>query len=210
MAVGALGQAVPLYTDWLWFKEVGFTQVFTTRLALNGWLFLGLGGVVFAFLFLNLSVAARTAPPDVLWELEDQLGLPGRAVLEPLVRRLLLPVIGVIALFAGARGSGAWDTVLSYVNATPFGRTDPLFGRDLGFFVFELPIWRLVYGWATASVPAAFSMWAKAASILRCTSSLHSSEGTVHHAIVAGCLRPQSIFFRPMKPGWQEFPGPQC
>jgi uncharacterized protein len=152
MAVGALGQAVPLYTDWLWFKEVGFTQVFTTRLTLNGWLFLGLGGVVFAFLFLNLSVAARTAPPDVLWELEDQLGLPNRAILEPVVRRLLLPVIAVIALFAGARGSGAWDTVLAYVNATPFGRTDPLFGRDIGFFVFELPMWRLVYGWATALV----------------------------------------------------------
>ncbi len=62
LAIGALGQAVPLYTDWLWFKEVGFTQVFTTRLTLNGWLFLGLGGVVFVFLFLNLSVAARTAP----------------------------------------------------------------------------------------------------------------------------------------------------
>ena len=56
---------------------------------------------MFAFLFVNLSVAARTAPPDVLWELEDQLGLPGRAILEPLVRRLLLPVIAVIALFVG-------------------------------------------------------------------------------------------------------------
>src|SRR5262245_65123599 len=97
LAVGAVGQAVPLYTDWLWFKEVGFTQVFTTRLALNGWLFIGLGGVVFAFLFINLSIAARTAPPDVLWELEDQLGLPGRAMLEPLVRPLLSPVSSVIA-----------------------------------------------------------------------------------------------------------------
>src|SRR5262245_23566103 len=152
MAAGALGQAVPLYTDWLWFKEVGFTQVFTTRLALNGWLFIGLGLVVFAFLYVNLSVAARTAPPDVLWELEDQLGLPGRAILEPLVRRLLLPVIAVIAIVAGARGSAAWDSVLQYMNATPFGQKDPLFGRDLGFFVFELPVWRLVYGWATALV----------------------------------------------------------
>jgi len=152
MAAGALGQAVPLYTDWLWFKEVGFTQVFTTRLALNGWLFIGLGLVVFGFLYVNLSVAARTAPPDVLWELEDQLGLPGRAILEPLVRRLLLPVIAVIAIVAGARGSAAWDTVLQYANATPFGQKDPLFGRDLGFFVFELPVWRLVYGWATALV----------------------------------------------------------
>ena len=152
LAVGALGQAVPLYTDWLGFKDVGVTQVFTTRLALSGWLFIGLAAAVFAFLFANLSVAARTAPPDVLWELEDQLGLPGRAILEPLVRRLLLPVISVIAFIAGVRGSVAWDTWLTYVNATPFGRVDPLFGRDLGFYVFELPVWRLVYGWATALV----------------------------------------------------------
>lgn len=152
LAVGALGQAVPLYTDWLWFTEVGYTQVFTKRIALNGWLFIGLGGVVFAFLYANLSVAARTAPPDVLWELEDQLGLPGRAMLEPLVRRLLLPVISLIALFAGARGTASWDTVLTFTNATPFGRVDPLFGRDLGVYVFELPMWRLLYGWATALV----------------------------------------------------------
>jgi uncharacterized membrane protein (UPF0182 family) len=152
MVVAVGGQAVPFYTDWLWFKEVGFTQVFTTRLALGGWLFIGLGATVFIFLFANLSLAARTAPPDVYWELEDQLGLPGRAILEPLVRRLLLPVVGVIALFAGGRGAAAWDTFLQYLNATPFGRVDPLFGRDLGFYFFTLPTWRLFHGWATALV----------------------------------------------------------
>ncbi|OGL17609.1 MAG: hypothetical protein A3K12_10955, partial [Candidatus Rokubacteria bacterium RIFCSPLOWO2_12_FULL_71_19] len=150
LVLGVVGQAVPLYTDWLWFHEVGFPQVFTTMLALRGWLVLGLGAAVFAFLFANLWVAARTAPPDVLWELEDQLGLPGRAVLEPLVRRLLLPVIAVIALASGARGSGEWDTLLQYLNATPFGRTDPLFNRDIGFYVFQIPFWRLLYGWAMA------------------------------------------------------------
>jgi len=150
VVLGGAGQAVPLYTDWLWFSEVGFTQVFTTRLALNGWLFIGLGASVFVFLFANLFLAARTAPPDVYWELEDQLGLPERAILEPLVRRLLVPAVSVIAVFAGARGAAAWDTVLEYLNATPFGRVDPIFGRDLGFYVFELPFWRIVYGWATA------------------------------------------------------------
>ncbi|MGH7301032.1 MAG: UPF0182 family protein, partial [Candidatus Rokuibacteriota bacterium] len=147
-----LGQAVPLYTDWLWFQQMGFTTVFTTRLQLSGWLFVGLGAVVFVFLFINLSVAARTAPPDVLWELEDQLGLPGRAILEPLVRRLLLPVIAVIAFFAGVRATGSWTTVLEYVNGGAFNQTDPLFGRDLGFYFFQLPFWRLLYGWATALV----------------------------------------------------------
>jgi len=147
-----LGQAVPLYTDWLWFQEVAATVVFTTRLQLGSWLFMGLGAAVFAFLFLNLSVAARTAPPDVLWELEDQLGLPGRAILEPLVRRLLVPVIAVLSFFAGARATSAWTTVLEYVNRTAFGLTDPLFGRDLGFYFFTLPFWRLLHGWATALV----------------------------------------------------------
>ena len=48
VALSLLGQAVPLYTDWLWFQEVGFTTVFTTRLTLSGWLFMGLGGAVHA------------------------------------------------------------------------------------------------------------------------------------------------------------------
>ena len=61
IALSLIGQPVPLYTDWLWFQEVGFTSVFTTRLTLSGWLFLGMGAAVFVFLFINLSVAARTA-----------------------------------------------------------------------------------------------------------------------------------------------------
>ena len=146
------GQAVPLYTDWLWYVEVGFTQVFTTVLSLRGWLFLGAGGAVFIFVYGNLWLAARTAAPDVLWELDDQLGLPGRAVLEPLIRKLLLPVIAVIGILAGLRASASWDMVLGYINRSAFGATDPLFGRDIGFFVFELPLWRFLYSGAMTLV----------------------------------------------------------
>src|SRR5712692_8104511 len=150
--LAGLGQAVPLYTDWLWYREVGFTQVFTTVLSLRGWLLLGAGGVVFLFMYGNLWVAARTAAPDVLWELDDQLGLPGRAVLEPLIRRLLVPAVAVIALLSGIRASASWDMLLRYLNATPFGVADPLFGRDLSFFVFELPLWRFIYSGALTLV----------------------------------------------------------
>lgn len=141
-------QVVPLYTDWLWFQEVGYTQVFLSILTLRAWLFLGVGLAVFLFLYGNLSLAARTAPPDVLWELEDQLGLPSRVVLEPLIRRLLIPVLAVISFFSGLGASGAWATVLGYFNGSPFNATDPLFNRDLAFYVFRLPFWRLLYSWA--------------------------------------------------------------
>jgi hypothetical protein len=152
LALSIVGQAVPLYTDWLWFDEVGYAGVFTTILTLRGWLVLIVGAVVFAFLFLNLRLAARSAPPDVLWELEDQLSLPGRAVVEPLIRRLLVPVLAVLSLVAGVRASAAWETIIEYRNAVPFGRTDPLFGHDLAFYVFELPFWRIVYGWGMTLV----------------------------------------------------------
>jgi len=147
VALAVVGQAVPLYTDWLWFQEVGYAQVFVTILTLRGWLVVGVGLGTFLFLYLNLTFAARTARPDVLWELEDQLGLPGRVVLEPLIRRLLVPILALIAFLSGVSASAEWDVVLQYRNATPFGSTDPLFGRDLAFYVFTLPFWRLLYGW---------------------------------------------------------------
>src|SRR4029450_2706934 len=152
IVLAGAGQAVPLYTDWLWYNELGFTQVFTTVLSLRGWLLLGVGGVVFLFVYGNLWLAARTAAPDVLWELDDQLGLPGRAVLDPLVRQMLLPVTPVLGTLSGLRASASWDMVLSYVNRTPFGSPDPLFGRDIAFFVFELPLWRFLYGGAITLV----------------------------------------------------------
>src|SRR5436309_3361335 len=152
LALGLVAQLVPLYTDWLWFQEVGYTAVFTTTLALRGALFTGLALSVLVFLYVNLTLAARTAAPDVIWELEDQLGLPGRVVIEPLIRRFLPVVLFVIALVAGLRATVHWETLLGYLNAIEFGGTDPLFGRDLAFFVFILPFWRLLYGWAITMV----------------------------------------------------------
>jgi len=139
---------VPLYTDWLWFHEVGYAQVFLAILSLRGSLVIGVGLAVFVVLYANLAFAARTAPPDVLWELEDQLGLPSRVVIEPLIRRALPLVLLVISFVSGMRASADWETILAYRNQVAFGTVDPLFGRDLGFFVFSLPFWRLVHGWA--------------------------------------------------------------
>lgn len=89
IAFAFIGQVVPLYTDWLWFQEVGYSQVFLTMLSYRGGLFTAVALGVLIFLYVNLTFAARTARPDVLWELEDQLGLPGRVVIEPLIKRLI-------------------------------------------------------------------------------------------------------------------------
>jgi uncharacterized membrane protein (UPF0182 family) len=154
VALGIVAQVVPFYTDWLWFGEVGYRNVFWTTLSLRGGLFTAVAVGVLLFLWANLTFAARTAAPDVLWELEDQLGLPGRVVIEPLIRRFLPIVLTLIAIVSGLRASAHWEIVLGYRNGQPFGITDPLeaFGYDLGFYVFALPFWRLLHGWAMALV----------------------------------------------------------
>lgn len=152
VALALVGELVPLYTDWLWFHEVGYPQVFLTTFSFRGGLFTAVALSVLVFLYINLTVAARTARPDVLWELEDQLGLPGRVVIEPLLRRFLPIVLALISFVSGVRASTRWETVLAYLNAVPFNVTDPLFGHDLAFFVFTLPFWRLLLGWGSALV----------------------------------------------------------
>jgi hypothetical protein len=192
VALGVLAQGVPFYTDWLWFQEVGFTQVFTTILSVRGALFAAVALGVLVFLYANLTFAVRTAAPDVLWELEDQLGLPGRVVIEPIIRRFLPVVVALISLGSGLRASAHWEATLAYLNAESFGALDPLFGRDLGFFVFILPFWRLLHGWAVTLIGATlvltFVLYVLQRSLVLTTRGPRLAAGARTHLLVLGAL----------------------
>ena len=142
------GQVLPLYTDYLWFQEVKLVSVFTTVLGLK--LLLGIAGglLVALLLYLNVWLAARPTSGDVLVELEDPLGLPSRLVIEPLMRKFLLPGSLVLGFLAAMQAASQWETVLRFLNAQPFNALDPLFGRDISFYVFRLPFLETLYGWA--------------------------------------------------------------
>ena len=192
LALGLLGQLIPLYTDWLWFQEVGYTQVFTTTLSLRGTLFALVALAVALFLWANLTFAARTAAPDVLWELEDQLGLPGRVVIEPLIRRFLPVVLALMAIVSGLRATASWETVLAYANASAFNTTDPVFGFDLSVFVFLLPFWRLLHGWALALMAATMiltlAVYVLQRSLVMTTRGPRLAAGARTHLLILGSL----------------------
>jgi uncharacterized membrane protein (UPF0182 family) len=192
LAVGLVAQVVPLYTDWLWFGEVGYTDVFVKTLSLRGGLFAVMAIGVLVFLYANLTFAARTAAPDVIWELEDQLGLPSRVVIEPLIRRFLPVVLALISLAAGMRATAHWETVLGYLNAAPFGATDPLFGYDLSFFVFVLPMWRLVYGWiitlVVSTIVLTLAIYVLQRSLVLTSRGPRLAAGARTHLLVLGAL----------------------
>lgn len=157
-----LGQALTLYTDWLWFQEVGFTQVFTTSLGYK--LVLGLlSGVAFgALLFGNVKIAAKVRPGLHYLQDEEAGGLPNPELLDPLLQRLLLPVAVLLGILAAPQAASHWEPWLRFVHAVPFGVTDPVFQRDIGFYVFRLPALQALYHWlifvvGLVTVAAAFT-----------------------------------------------------
>jgi uncharacterized membrane protein (UPF0182 family) len=135
-----LSRGVYIYTEWLWFGEVGYTSVFWKMLLTQLGLGLGAGGVFFIFIYGNIMLARRLAP-------RYQFG-PGTEVIEraPIpdrLMRLLIPALLVLpTLIAATVGGAAWDEFLKFMNGTGFGISDPVFGRDVGFYVFSLPFLR--------------------------------------------------------------------
>ena len=136
--------AVGYYTDWLWFQEVGYTGVFLRTLNAQGAVFFATFTVAYLFLYFNLRVArVRTAsrPRVVLGRGGDgqPLSVDARQV-AGMVVPVSIAVAGLVALLGASR----WLTWLSYLHATPFGTQDPLFGRDVAYYVFQLPVYTIV------------------------------------------------------------------
>jgi hypothetical protein len=141
--------------DWWWFREIGYQIVFTRMLATQSLLFLIGAGVTAGVIYLNLRIALRglTFPP-IVYTIGQQVP---RADIAAVLRRISLPAALVLGLLAGLAASSNWDVVLQALNRTPFGTADPVFGRDIGFYVFTLPALSLLLGWL--STLAGFSIF---------------------------------------------------
>src|SRR3972149_4726298 len=136
---------VAFVTDWWWFSEVGFTEVFIKSLSTKVILCLTVGLIAAAFLLTNLLIAVRSKIPWMAAIPEALIGRP-LSLSDPIVKKLGIVVCLVVSLFIGFIAAASWQDVLKFLAATPFGQTDPLFGRDIAFYVFSLPVFSLVLG----------------------------------------------------------------
>ena len=152
----ALGVATALFvyfdTELLWFRSVGYSEVFTTRLVTRVAMFFGFGGFMAAVLFGNLYLAHRLRPGSRASSPEQFVLQRYRAVIEP--RRWL--VFGFVAalfgLVFGIAASGKWRTWLLWANSTSFGHEDPQFHRDVSYYAFIYPFQRFILGYVMALV----------------------------------------------------------
>jgi uncharacterized membrane protein (UPF0182 family) len=143
--------AVGLYTDWLWFSELGYAQVFTTMLRGQSTLFSIACVVAFLWLALNLRVALASlgaARPVFTTREGIEVALPGPRQLRTLAMAAAAVIAVLVALFA----AGRWELSLAWWNAVPFGQADPILGHDIGFYVFTLPFLQFLKGIAQALV----------------------------------------------------------
>lgn len=136
-----------IYADWLWFASLGYATVYRTMLLTRVALFLA-GGVVFLLVFgVNVLLARRLAPSPRynILVAEFEVGASPRIVTITLVAATFLFTL----IFASAMAS-RWDIFLRFFNGTAFGQADPVFNRDLGFYLFTLPLWRFLQSWLLA------------------------------------------------------------
>ncbi|MCO7221417.1 UPF0182 family protein [Klenkia sp. PcliD-1-E] len=147
-----IGTLTNVYVDYLWFDETGFTEVFWTELQTRALLFAVAGVATGGLVALSVYLAYRFRPTFRPMSLEQQNLERYRQSLEPRRVAVLSAVGVVLGLFAGFTAQGSWETWLQFRNGTDFGTTDPQFGLDNGFFVFDLPFYRLALGFAFAIV----------------------------------------------------------
>jgi uncharacterized membrane protein (UPF0182 family) len=143
-----LPSLVGLAAEWPWFQAIGFERVFVTQLTAEAALGVTVGLAAFAFLYLNLRFAQRGAVPDPLVLRSGD----GSTVINvtQIVRGLALPVAIGLALLFGLGASGGWLGVLQFLHHARFGVTDPVFGRDIAYYVFTVPVLGSAIGLLTA------------------------------------------------------------
>ena len=156
VVAGLIGLAVALavlrgiYTDWLWFDNLGYLSVYTKILWTRVWLF-AVGAALFAVaIAVNMLLARRFSrgesvlpvPPETLYWL-NRLVLIG----------VVLGAVVLCVVF-GSVLAGRWETILQFLDPTSFGVEEPVFDKDASFYVFTLPVLNLVQGWLLAALVA--------------------------------------------------------
>ncbi len=146
IAVAAIGKGI--YTEWLWFDALGYSAVYSKILGTRFLLFF-LAVLLFSALFAgSIVIAGRLAPRG---------NAPGAAqpllpFLRSLSRVAVIAITAFLALLFGAAAQANWETVLRFTSGQAFGTTDPVFFKDVGFYVFSLPFLSFLRGWLLTAV----------------------------------------------------------
>ncbi|MGQ0645426.1 MAG: UPF0182 family protein, partial [Elusimicrobiota bacterium] len=184
------GQGLRIYTDWLWFQEVGALSVFLTELKARFVVGGGLAAAAFAWLTAHFVAAraSRNRPRPIV--LDDWLDFPERHRVLQKLDAVFPAVLAAAVLMAGVGLARLWDEMLLFRQAASFGAVDPVFGLDAGFYAFRLPFWQALHGLGPYLLLAAIAVAAGVYALQRDIqlgddNILVSRPAQVHFAVLA-------------------------
>ena len=156
-----LSLASDFLVDWLWFSSIGYLQVFLTAIGAKAIVFFAVLAATTVVLWLNGVLAARFAmqqplqipaapwkvvgvapPPDPFVILRDRLTRP----------RFIALGAGLLALLVAAGEAGNWSIFLQFLYHVPYGAEDPLYNKDIGFYLFSLPAYIAIKNWMLLAI----------------------------------------------------------
>ena len=149
----ALRVFVNLYTDWLWFDRLNYGSTFVTMASTKAVSLLVFWGLFVVLAGGNVWLARLLGSRTREMQLEVVDGDSAPRIPSQLKRTRLIWAAFVVGLgfFAGTGGTPIWITALRYLNPVSFGLRDPIFGREISFYVFELPLYNYLYVWLFAA-----------------------------------------------------------
>ncbi|MEN9327932.1 MAG: hypothetical protein RI947_740, partial [Candidatus Parcubacteria bacterium] len=123
-----------LYIESLWYSEVGYANVWSTQIWTKVFLFVGAAHGFLLLVWISIETAHHNAPykPETSTDNWDSW--------TTIVRFASLIVLIIVALVVGGAGAGVWEAVLLYTNQVPFNVLDPVYGKDISFYVFSLSL----------------------------------------------------------------------
>ena len=135
-----------VYTNVLWYQQLGFLQVWTTEWETRAVLFAVGFTVMSVVVWFPMWFSHRTRPvyPPTTPRQENLDRY--RTAIEPLRRLFTIALPAVVGVLGGLALAAGWKQVQLFLHQTPFGDTDAQFGHDIGFYVFDLPILQLATG----------------------------------------------------------------
>ena len=129
-----------IYTEYLWFYHLSYQDVYFKILRTKIYLFLGSFFTSFVFLSISSYLAFRSSWKGVQFDLPEPFNLIGPKVYKTI---LVLLVVGT-SIALGLSTSYNWELFLRYFNSTTFSISDPIFSRDVSFYIFDYPIYTFI------------------------------------------------------------------
>ena len=132
-----------IYTDYLWYEQLGFQSILLKEVFTKLILIFSGGFIASSFLGINIYFANKISNGPIEYDVDGSI----LNLYKKITFWVYLVIILLFGLIAGLILSGSWLEILMFFNFQEFNELDPVFGRDISFYVFQLPVFHIIQGW---------------------------------------------------------------